>query len=203
MDFGLNHVIKHSTEQVPESAHMLISVPGKTDGPGGYIILCEGYLIHKNIKGEKRVPYPRRVGTPSDRKIMITSYVSHKLRGIFYLLQSELGDLFILRFNSTGKDVHNITMQYFDSIPLASSLCILRKGILFVPCEKGNHMVYKIKSDGSDEKHPILTDSNMPIDDTTIFVPRKLTNLDLMDEINNLSCITDMKVDDLTGEGNS
>lgn len=64
-------------------------------------------------------------------------------------------------------------------------------------------MIYKIKSDGSDEKYPVLTDSSMSIEDTNLFVPRRLTNLDLMEEMNNLSCITDMKVEDLTGEGNA
>ena len=34
------------------------------------------------------------------------------------------------------------------------------------------------------------------------FAPRPLKNLALVDEISNLSCITDIKVDDLTGEGN-
>ena len=33
-------------------------------------------------------------------------------------------------------------------------------------------------------------------------MPRNLTNLALIDEIDNMSCITDIKVEDLTGEGN-
>lgn len=35
-----------------------------------------------------------------------------------------------------------------------------------------------------------------------LFAPRDIKNLTVITEINNLSCITDMKVEDLTGEGN-
>ena len=43
----------------------------------------------------------------------------------------------------------------------------------------------------------------MSPDEVALFVPRKLRNLELADELENLSCITDMKIEDLTGEGNS
>jgi hypothetical protein len=29
--------------------------------------LCEDYLIYRNLKGEKKVKYPKRVGAPTDR----------------------------------------------------------------------------------------------------------------------------------------
>jgi splicing factor 3B subunit 3 len=66
LDLGLNNVVRHSTETIDETANMLISVPGG-DGPGGYCILCEDYLIYRNLKGEKKVKYPKRVGAPTDR----------------------------------------------------------------------------------------------------------------------------------------
>lgn len=121
------------------------------------------------------VPYPRRVGGPTDRKIMIVSHSFHKSKDFFfYLVQTELGDLFKLSLHFTNKEVHSITMQYFDSVPLSSSLCILRKGYLFVPCEKGNHLLFKFKSVGQDEKDPIVTDSTMAYDDFKLFLPRRL-----------------------------
>jgi splicing factor 3B subunit 3 len=38
----------------------------------------------------------------------------------------------------TQDEVHNITLQYIDTIPVAVSLCILKSGYLFAPCERGN-----------------------------------------------------------------
>ena len=55
-------------------------VPGKPDGPGGMLILCENFLIFKNAKCEKRVPYPVRVGSPSDRSSLMVSYACFKLK---------------------------------------------------------------------------------------------------------------------------
>ncbi len=48
MDLGLNHVIRKNAEAIPPSAHMLISVPGAPDGPGGLVICCENFLIYKS-----------------------------------------------------------------------------------------------------------------------------------------------------------
>lgn len=42
----------------------------------------------------------------------------------------------------------------------------------------------------------------MGINDIVEFFPRALTNLTLMDELENLSVISDTKIEDLTGEGN-
>lgn len=54
------------------------------------------------------------------------------------MLQNEFGDVFEMQFHFTHEEVHNITLQYFDTIPVAVSLCIMRGGILFAPCERGN-----------------------------------------------------------------
>lgn len=48
------------------------------DGPGGYCILCEDYLIYKNEKGEKRVKYPKRVGAPENRGQLIVTLTFYK-----------------------------------------------------------------------------------------------------------------------------
>lgn len=183
----------------------MIAVPAR-DGPGGLLIFCEDFLIYRNSKNEEKkiVPYPRRVGGPTDRKIMITSYSHHKQKDFFfYLVQSEIGDLFKISLHFTNKEVHSITMQYFDSVPVSSSLCILKKGYLFVPCERGNHLLFKFLGIGQDESDPIITDSTMAADDFKLFLPRRLKNLELVDELNNFSVITDIKVDDLVGSGQS
>jgi splicing factor 3B subunit 3 len=70
----------------------------------------------------------------------------------FYILQNELGDLFKLTFNYTKKEVHSVTMIYFDTIPVSVGICILKKGYIFAPAEKGNHMLYRIKGLAENEK---------------------------------------------------
>ena len=79
--------------------------------------------------------------------------------------------------------MHTITLQYFDSIPVAISLSILKTGFLFAPAEKGNHNLYKFLGIGTDEKDPVITDSTMEKETKVFFCPRKLKNLELVDEL--------------------
>lgn len=108
-----------------------------------------------------------------------------------------------MQFHFTHEEVHNITLQYFDTIPAAVSLCFIRKGhYLFAPCERGNHNLYRLTSMGKDEMSPVMTDASMKNEEQVYFAPRKLVHLQQEDELNNYSCVSDLKVCDLTKEGN-
>ncbi|EAR85077.1 splicing factor 3B subunit 3 (macronuclear) [Tetrahymena thermophila SB210] len=203
LDFGLNHVVKKSSEPIPETAHMLLPVPGLPDGPGGVLIACEDMLIYKGNNQELKCRYPQRFSTS---KIMINSFGFLKQKSknqnlSFFLLQTELGDLFKLQIKSTDDKVHGLTLQYFDSIPTAISICITKTGHLFAACEKGDHLLYRFKSLGEQEERPTKTTS-ADFEQQAIFIPRKLVNLEQVDSLDNLSAISDIKVNDLTGEGN-
>lgn len=50
--------------------------------------------------------------------------------------------------------------------------------------------------------NPIVSDSTMSIEDIVEFYPRPLKNFSLLEELDNLSTISDLKIEDLTGEGN-
>lgn len=80
MDLGLNHVVRKNMEEIHLSAHMLIPIHGSQDGPGGLVICCEGFLVYKSMVGGKelRVPFPRRVGAPTDRNMIINCFAAHK-----------------------------------------------------------------------------------------------------------------------------
>jgi len=70
---------------------------------------------------------------------MINSFFVHKQKDLFFfLLQSELGDLYKLTLSYTKDEVHNVLVQYFDTIPPAISLCVLKSGYLFAASEFGN-----------------------------------------------------------------
>lgn len=62
--------------------------------------------------------------------------------------------------------------------------------------------MYQFKSIGDDEENPKQQYSTEPKDKLVMFNPRELTNLELVDELQNLASINDMKIDDLVGEGN-
>ena len=40
--------------------------------------------------------------------------------------------------DSTDEMVHNIRLQYFDTVPVANSMCITKNGYFFVASEFGN-----------------------------------------------------------------
>ncbi len=53
----------------------------------------------------------------------------------FFLLQSEDGDLFKVTIEHEGEDVRTVKIKYFDTVPVATSLCVLKSGYLFVASE--------------------------------------------------------------------
>jgi splicing factor 3B subunit 3 len=56
----------------------------------------------------------------------------------FFLLQSEEGDLYKVTIDHVDEDVERVKIKYFDTVPVATSLCILKSGFLFVASEFGN-----------------------------------------------------------------
>lgn len=51
------------------------------------------------------------------------------------MLQSEEGDLYKVTIDHDGEDVIALKIKYFDTVPIASSLCILKAGYLLVASE--------------------------------------------------------------------
>lgn len=59
----------------------------------------------------------------------------------FFLLQSEEGDLYKVTIEHEEEEITSLKIKYFDTVPIASSLCILKLGFLFVASEFGNQCV--------------------------------------------------------------
>jgi splicing factor 3B subunit 3 len=141
MDLGLNHVVRKNFEKVNNSAHLLMPVPGGSEGPGGVLVCCENYIIYKKQNHEERLtPYPKRhESILSERGLMIVNFSMVKRKDLFfYIAQSELGDLYKISLNYTGNDVHGLQVDYFDSIPSANSICVIPGGFLFSASETSN-----------------------------------------------------------------
>ncbi|OBZ70629.1 Pre-mRNA-splicing factor RSE1 [Grifola frondosa] len=214
LDLGLNHVIRKWSEPTDPRANMLVQVPGgqlassdRYDGPSGVLVCCEDHIIYRHMDApQHRVPIPRRdhpLQDP-DRGLIITAAVMHKMKGaFFFLLQSEEGDLYKVTIEHEEQDVKSLKIKYFDTVPVASSLCILKSGFLFVASEFGNHYLYQFQKLGDDDNEPEfssasyasfgMADPTSPLP-RAYFRPRALDNLTLVDEIESLCPIIDSKV---------
>ncbi|KAK2070300.1 hypothetical protein P8C59_004806 [Phyllachora maydis] len=219
LDLGLNHVVRKWSEPVDPSSSILFQVPGGNDGPSGVLVCGLESITYRHSNQEPfRVPVPRRRGATEDpqRKRTIVAGVMHKLKGsagaFFFLLQSEDGDLFKVTLdmledadgNPTG-EVKRLKVKYFDTIPVASSLCILKSGFLFAASEFGNHHFYQFEKLGDDDEELEHASDDFPTDpradyNPVYFHPRPLENLVLVEGIDAMNPLLGCKVANLTGE---
>lgn len=203
------------------------------DGPSGVLVCCEDYIIYKHQGAkEHRVPIPKRAHPMADpeRGVIITSAVMHKMRvsdplcahlvfdgpdqygsasqgAFFFLLQSEEGDLFKVTIEHEEEEVQALKIKYFDTVPVATSLCILKSGFLFVASEFGNQRLYQFEKLGDDDNETEFSSTDYdncgagsdPLP-PALFRPRALENLAVADELESLAPILDAKVANYLGE---
>ncbi|KAK3322379.1 Pre-mRNA-splicing factor rse-1 [Apodospora peruviana] len=219
LDLGLNHVVRKWSDTVDPTSSLLFQVPGGSDGPSGVLVCGEENVTYRHSNQEAfRVPIPRRRGATEDpqRKRMIVAGVMHKLKGsvgaFFFLLQTDDGDLFKVTLdmvedaegNQTG-EVTRLKIKYFETIPVATSLCIFKSGFLFTASEFGNHHLYQFEKLGDEDDQPEFTSDQFPTDpqkpyDPVYFYPRAMGNLQLFESMDSMNPLIDSKVANLTGE---
>ncbi|EGU85809.1 hypothetical protein FOXB_03657 [Fusarium oxysporum f. sp. conglutinans Fo5176] len=219
LDLGLNHVVRKWSDPVDPTASILFQVPGGNDGPSGVLVCGEENITYRHSNQEAfRVAIPRRRGATEDpnRKRTIVSGIMHKLKGsagaFFFLLQTDDGDLFKLSIdmiedeegNPTG-EVKRLKIKYFDTVPVASSLCILKSGFLYVASQFGNYSFYQFEKLGDDDEELEFYSDDFPADprasyEPVYFHPRPTENLALVESIPAMNPLLDCKVANLTGE---
>ncbi|RMZ85025.1 hypothetical protein DV738_g144, partial [Chaetothyriales sp. CBS 135597] len=216
LDLGLNHVVRKWVEPVARDASKLFQVPGGADGPSGVLVCALDSITYRNSNQDAfRVPVPRRRGVLEnpDRKRQIIAGVMHKMKGQFFLLlQTEDGDLFKVTIEMVEDDngqptgeVKALKIKYFDTVPVANSLHILKSGFLFVTSEAGNHHFYQFERLGDDDGETEFTSEDYPSDplesySPAFFHPRPLANLALVQSIDSASPLLDSKVVNLLDE---
>ncbi|CAF2309153.1 unnamed protein product [Rotaria sp. Silwood2] len=208
LDLGLNHVVRKYSEPLEKFANLLITVPGGTEGPSGVLVCSENYITFKNFGAQPdiRCPIPRRRNEIDDRErtMIIVATATHKTKNMFFfLVQTEQGDIFkiTLTHDADMGMVTEIRLKYFDTVPVASAMCVLRTGFLFIASEFSNHYLYQITQLGDADDEPEFSSSErLEEEDTFFFVPRKLKNLILVDEMDSLSPITACHIADLANE---
>lgn len=221
LDLGLNHVVRKWSEPTDRRANLLVQVPGgqttsgdppevRIDGPSGVLVCCEDHIIYRHMDSpQHRVPIPRRQTALSDidedpRGILIISAVMHRMKGaFFFLLQSELGDLYKVTLEHQDEDVISLKIKYFDTVSPATNLCILKSGHLFIPAEFGNHSFYQFQKLGDDDRESEysssdhsangMKDPSRPLP-RVYFRPRPLENLVLLDELESLCPVLSARV---------
>ena len=188
LDLGLNHVIRKHTDDVHFTANLLIPVPGGSDGPGGVLVCSEGAITWMN-HGYPSVTtvVPRRSAADASKGLLLVSAATHRQKGMFFfLVQSELGDLYKVELAYKDDDVSAMKVDYFETVPLSSSMTVLKNGCLFVAAEFGDHYLYQFSSIGTEEGRPAYDVSS---DGVPLFRPRQLKSLLAIDRLDSFAPI--------------
>jgi splicing factor 3B subunit 3 len=195
VDLGVNSVVRTACEPVERSANHLVAVPGGDKGPGGVLVCSEGVIAYHNARGSRvaSAPIPRRsFGEDPDRRaIVVASVVIPRKAGSVFLVQSELGDLFSLSLQcATPGAVSGMTINYFDTLPVSTSLSVLTAGYLFAAAESGNQPLYaftnaQLAGDALTEMGP---------DGAPLFRPRPLRNLAQTDQLDSFAPLVKLRV---------
>jgi len=196
LDLGLNNVTRKWSEKVDPTANLLITVPGGNEGPGGVLVCSENYITYWDESHEPvRTAFPRRMGILDERGILIVSHATHVQKNLFFfLVQSEFGDIYkvTLQYDLEAGEVQEVQVKYFDTIPTSVSICVLKTGFLFSASECGNHYLFQFRGIGDDSDETASTNSKSV--DLVHFLPRAPHNLLLIDEMESLATIQDLKV---------
>ena len=212
LDLGTNSISKTWTQVTDRTANRLISVPGSEhNGPGGVLVLGEGVVMYQ--KPEHAVlsaTLPCREGS-LPRKYLIVAHDMHQQKNgtFFFILQSELGDLFklTLDYNAETAVVASFSIYYFDSIPIANCLRITKNGMLFAANDSGDHFSYVFTGLGGEEGEVVSRTAPSEGEETNArkkqklsiptFLPRPLKNLDLCDDsVSSLAPIMGLEIGD-------
>ena len=214
VDLGLNNVIRKWSEPISRTANFLLAVPGGEKWPSGGLSCGENWISYKHQgHREIRTAIPRRHNLPLERPVLITTGTLHKMKDtFFFILQSEYGDLYKVTLQldpANPKNVLDVTIAVFDTIPNANSLCITKTGFLFAASEFSSHMLFQFQ--GLDDPTAVVSESvkdeslNEELGDDAASASRvaplfkasgKLKNLLIIDEVPSLNPITDMMVVD-------
>ncbi|GFQ73972.1 splicing factor 3B subunit 3 [Trichonephila clavata] len=117
-------------------ANLLISVPHRS----GVFICSENYVAYHKWPSSQlnQCPIPKRLTNSKEDVIIACSAVCFGDDKLYILAQSEQGDIFKIIFLEDKSEVKEIVLEYFDTIPVASSLCIIKTTHLFAASEFGN-----------------------------------------------------------------
>ena len=214
LDLGLNHVSRRWAEETDRLANAVVAVPGGEDGPGGCLVLAEGWVLyHSEGQPPIRAPIPRRRDLPDERDVLLTAHCSHSAGGgaFFTVAQSELGDLYRVSLEHAGASVSALSVQYLDTIAPCTALALTRTGLLLASTDGGDQLLYEFQRDGADEEDPVVARATAEEAaaaaadgadvDCPAFKPRPLTCLSLAGTTPELAPLTALLPADTRSDG--
>lgn len=163
---------------LPPTASLLVSVPGPLYSyPGGVIVCSHGKIQYFNNEGSMKdeAELPHRENSTS---IIVCSAAFCSANGWFILLQNQFGDLLYTKIQPNYK----LQCQYFDTVPVASSIAITNQGTLCLFGESCANNFYYVTGACDDVEEGYIE---------KIFAPSaELTHLDCFEEHNTMSRLT-------------
>lgn len=185
LDLGLNHVVRKKSEKINPTSNLLLQVPGGNDGPSGVLICAENVVSYRGLQGERVSINIPKLKNGEDNTFIVSGVVHRMKNQFFFIVQSNHGDLFKIELVDDGA----IAISYFDTIPLASSLIILRSGFLYADTEYSAKFFYQFEKLGSET--PFVSASDEPIEELSFERTQELDNLLLVDIIESLNPLVD------------
>lgn len=126
IDYGKRHVIK----EVILNAQLVM------------LLKCSVFSIYKcyfRIDDNKVILHFQNDLDDPERGMILVCSATHKTKSMFFfLVQTEQGDVFKVTLETNEEFVTEIRLKYFDTVPVASAMCVLKTGFLFVASEFGN-----------------------------------------------------------------
>ncbi|CAL1301392.1 unnamed protein product [Larinioides sclopetarius] len=208
-----DEVTKIGKMECLDYANSLISVPGER----GVLVCAEDSIAFYSMDSSTiiRCSIPKRIMDPKAGVIFVcstkcsrnlfqnpnqkdesSSFFPSTQNSIYYLAQTEQGDIFRIQLVVNEFGVNEIVLKYFITLPVASALCTFESGFLFVASEFGNHYVYNIADiENRARVHPSFS-SALPKGKPFLFMHRSLT-ITPVAEIQSLSPIMHMEFEPL------
>uniref|UniRef100_A0A6S8VTF1 DNA damage-binding protein 1 n=1 Tax=Chaetoceros debilis TaxID=122233 RepID=A0A6S8VTF1_9STRA len=166
LDLGLNHVSRRWATPAHPSACCMTPLHGGVEGPSGVLVGGEDYIeyVHEGSTSASKIicAIPRRELHPPNKGILITKMTVHKQKKskFFALAQSELGDVYKVSIFLDPNDKTQVTgmsISLLDTLPVANALNVSKLGMLFVPAEFGDHLLYQFERIDLGEDVPTCT----------------------------------------------
>lgn len=210
-DFDTKEARVSQTRSVSVSPHSndLASVPGDV-GPGGVLVFAEGCVQYvKPDHATVQAPLPRRDGSKDDAGSLVVSWALFYARGdgFQHIIQSEDGDLFLVKLVFQGDIVKDIRIRYFDTVPVSTAMCAIPKQqLFFCACETGDQRMYRISDAAAALGNDVsgsapVADSSMSLG--PLFVPQPNRSIIIAKTIPSFAPCLAALSEDLTGEGMS
>ncbi|GBN61109.1 Splicing factor 3B subunit 3 [Araneus ventricosus] len=211
----------HCTVLPPAFCDWLFHVDVEIPGERGVLVYAEDFIAFYSLDSSAiiRCSIPKRIMDPKAGVIFVcstkcggknpnlkdgssravVSFASSTQNSIYYLAQTEQGDIFRIQLVINELGVNEIVIKYFITLPVASALCTFESGFLFVASEFGNHHVYKIADiENRARVHPSFSSAlALPKGKPFLFMHRTL-DIKPVAEIKSMSPIMHMEFEPLS-----